>query len=347
VRRNRAWLLAVVSLALTALQAPAVTAAQPREAPVTAPAGSIGIQLLEAPVSLKDNPRAHQYVIDYLPPGMVIHRKVKIDNTSDQRQHVDLYPAAATITGGAFDFAPNRTANELTRWIGVDPPSSDLPPGGSATVEATIAVPRSASDGERYAVIWAQDSSPPRQDGGVRMINRVGVRVYLDIGLGGEPVSDFQINDLIGARTADGRPEVLADVQNTGARALDMSGALTLTDGPGALSAGPFPADLGVTLGIKQSGRVTVPLDKRLPAGPWTAHLTLISGVTQHSVTATITFPSGTGANQPVKPDHSRAWYILVLEIAGPALLLLLVGLLIYLWLRRRKARATGNADVS
>lgn len=333
------WLLAAVPLALAVLHVPAA-AAQPRLTPVTAPAGTIGIQLLEAPVSLEDNPRAHAYIIDHLPPGTVIHRRFEIENTSDDQQHVDLYPAAATIGGGTFNFAPNRTANDLTGWIGLDPPSSDLPPRGSATVEATITVPRSASNGERYAVIWAQDTSAPRQDGGVRMINRVGVRVYLDIGLGGEPVSDFSINDLVGVRLPDGRPEVLADVQNTGARALDMSGYLSLTDGPGDLSTGPFPANLGTTLGINQSGRVTVPLDKRLPDGPWTVHLTLVSGVTQHSVTATVTFPSGTGATAPVQPNHSRAWYIPVLEIAAGTILLLLLGVLIYLWIRRRSARA-------
>ena len=49
---------------------------------------------------------------------------------------------------------------------------------------------------------------------------------------------------------------------------VDMTGSLSLSNGPGSLNAGPFPARLGTTLGINDTGRVTVPLDKRLPDGP-------------------------------------------------------------------------------
>ena len=47
---------------------------------------------------------------------------------------------------------------------------------------------------------------------------------------------------------------VLATVHNTGGRALDMNGTLQLPAGPGGLSAGPFPANLGVTLAIGDTG---------------------------------------------------------------------------------------------
>jgi hypothetical protein len=299
------------------------------------PAGSIGIQLLEAPVSLENNARAYRYVIDHLAPGVAIHRKIRITNTSGEPQHIDLYAAAATIGGGTFHFAPNRTPNELTDWISLAPASCDLPAGGNMTFEAAITVPRSASSGERYAVIWAQDTSAARR-GGVRMINRVGVRVYLDVGPGGEPVSDFRIDSLIGMRTANGTPEVVAEVRNTGGRALDMSGTLWLTNGPGSLGAGPFAADLGTTLGINQTEPVTVPLDERLPDGPWTAHLTLVSGVTQHSITTTVTFPGGVGVSQPA--SNASPWYFLVLEIAGGVVLVLLLCALVYRRVRRRAA---------
>jgi hypothetical protein len=74
----------------------------------------------------------------------------------------------------------------------------------------------------------------------ILLINSVGLRIYLDIGPGGEPPSDFQINDLAGARTTSGTPEVVADAHNTGGRALDMTGSMSLTNGPGSLSAGPL-----------------------------------------------------------------------------------------------------------
>jgi hypothetical protein len=82
---------------------------------------------------------------------------------------------------------------------------------------------------------------------------------------------------------------VLATVHNTGGRALDMSGTLQLLAGPGGLSAGPFPVTLGTTLAIDDTEPVTIALDKRLPAGPWDARITLRSGLIERSARATIT----------------------------------------------------------
>ncbi len=319
---------------LALFQSPAVSSAAAREPVTSASPGTIGIQLLEGPLSRENDPRAHTYIIDFLKPGTVIHRKFQVVNTSQTTQHLDLYPAAATIAGGTFMVAPDRTPNELTSWVSLDPTSYDIPPGGREPVEATITVPSSASSGERYAVIWAQDASHPDPADSVRMINRVGLRIYLDIGPGGEPPSDFQINDLAASRTAGGQPEVVADVHNTGGRALDMTGSLSLTGGPGSLTAGPFAAKLGTTLGINDTERVTVPLDKRLPDGPWTAHLTLTSGLVQHEATATLTFPAE-GTGQLVKPQASGSDLPWILGLAGGLIILLLAAALAYRRLRR------------
>jgi hypothetical protein len=315
---------------LALLHAPAAMAAgAPAPTPATSP-GSIGIQLLQAPVDLENDPRAHTYIIDFLAPGTVIHRKFQLSNTSQTTQHLDLYAGAASIAGGTFVFTPDGTTNELTSWVSLEPTSLDLPADSHVPVEATITVPKTASSGERYAVIWAQDSSPANQPGNVKMINRVGLRIYLDVGTGGEPASDFQIKDLAGARTAGGTPEVVADVHNTGGRALDMTGTLSLTNGPGSLSAGPFPATLGTTLGINQTERVTVPLDKRLPDGPWTAHLTLASGLIQHEATAVLTFPNAAGVGPLVTPQSNSSDLPWILGLVGGLILLLLAVLLAY-----------------
>lgn len=281
------------------------------------------------------------YVVDYLAPGAVINRKMEVVNTSRQQQHVELYAAAASITHDQFTGAADRTANDLSTWVRLSSPSRDIPGGGHAVIDATISVPPAASSGERYAVIWAQVSSPPGPRGAVRVVNRVGVRLYLDVGVGGEPASDFAILSLAAARTSDGTPEVLAQVHNTGARALDMTGSLALADGPGSMSAGPFPADLGLTLGIGNFGQVAVRLDKRLPDGPWTTRLTLASGQTQHTVEARLTFPRNPGLGAPVTPQLITSdRYLVPLLILGGivgALLLSVVGALAWwLWRRRR-----------
>lgn len=70
----------------------------------------------------------------------------------------------------------------------------NLPPRGTAVVTATIAVPPRASRGERYAAVWAEVSSPKSHGKGkIALVNRVGIRTYLDVGPGGDPPTDFAI----------------------------------------------------------------------------------------------------------------------------------------------------------
>jgi hypothetical protein len=125
--------------------------------------------------------------------------------------------------------------------------------------------------------VCAEARSAPIDGGGVIQVSRVGIRLYLSVGPGGPPAANFTIDSLKARRSPDGRPLVVAMVHNTGGRALDMNGPLQLLAGPGGLSAGPFPATLGVTLAIGDTEPVTIPLDKQLPAGPWNAQITLHS----------------------------------------------------------------------
>jgi hypothetical protein len=334
-------LCAALAAAALLLPGPATAAGPPRLSDT--PDGSIGIQLLEAPTAREADPRAHLYIIDYLAPGAVIHRRFEVTNTSRAAQHVDLYAAAASIAHDEFAVAADRTADELSGWIGLRPAAADLKPGGRAVVEASIAVPKDAVSGERYAVIWAQDAGSTA--GTIHMVNRVGLRLYLDVGDGGEPRSDFAIEDMAGARTAAGVPEILAAVRNTGARALDMSGSASLVDGPGSLSAGPFPATLGMTLGVGGSGRVAVPLDSRLPDGPWTVRLTLASGLVQHTATAVLTFPRAPGTAAPVRPETDASHDFLVPLLASAVALLLFLLLSFWLIGARRRRRERDSAE--
>ena len=263
--------------------------------------GAIGIGLLEAPVSRENDPRAKLYVVDHVAPGTTISRKIGISNSTPDTQTVNLYAGAASISGGDFIGAEGRTGNDVSSWTSVTPGQVTVPPSRTIQVEATIAVPAGVANGERYGVIWAERAPPPGATG-VIVVNRVGIRIYLSVGTGAEPASDFKIETLTAERLSTGEPAVRAQVHNTGGRALDMSGSLELHNGPGGLSAGPFKAVLGTTLGIGQTEPVLVKLDKRLPAGPWNAVITLASGTVQRSAQGTITFPAS-GVGKSVKAN--------------------------------------------
>jgi hypothetical protein len=159
------------------------------------------------------------------------------------------------------------------------------------------------------------------------MVNRVGIRVYLDIGPGGDPPSDFRIAQLTPGRTEDGMPVVKATVNNTGERALDLGGRMWLSDGPGGLNAGPFPAQVGTTLAPGDSAPVMVMLDNRLPDGPWKVKLMLESGRVHHTVTGTLAFPGKPATwGLPAILDSFLPWALVIMgSLATVAVALLLV----------------------
>ena len=297
----------------------------------------LGIRLLDAPTALRNDPRALIYIIDHVSAGTTIKRHVGVSDNTSQPLSASLYVGGAGIDGGSFKPSDKGVPSELSTWSSVGPSSVALTPHQSKTAEVTITVPKDAPDGERYGVIWAE---LPPAGGAVKTVNRVGIRIYLSVGNGATPKSDFTVTELQAQRTADGVPSVLAEVQNIGQRALDMSGSLSLSNGPGGLSAGPFPAKLGTTLGIGQTEPVTVVLPQAITGGPWTAKLTLRSDLVSHTVTGAITFPAAGKSAPPVKaiPSKTPKNFPVFATIAGALIGLLILGLLFFLlfWRRRR-----------
>jgi hypothetical protein len=296
-------LLCLVELGPAAQAAPRRREAEPH---------GIGIQLLEGPVSRKDDPRAKHYVVDHLKPGTTIRRKIQIANRSRERQSIHVYPAAATLAEEEFVFGEGHTGNELTSWFSVDKNQLNLGPGATAVIRLTVVVPPDTSPGERYAVVWASAVRASEPTRSVTLASRVGIRVYLDIGAGGEPASDFTISALTPARSVAGEPSLSATVTNTGGRALDMTGSANLTDGPASQRAGPFPVTKNATLAPGATGTIVVQFPPALPNGPWKVELKLSSGMVHHSVTAGITFPDPGHVGKPgtVLTWVSNPWVI-------------------------------------
>lgn len=311
--------------------------AQADPTPRPGPVKGIGIRLIEAPVVRRKDPRARVAVVDYLPPGATIKRRFAVSNTTDKRQHVELYAAAADIVKDVFDFADDRAQNELSKWITVTPDSVDLPPRSTTTSRFTIAVPKTAWKGERYAVIWAQVAAPPDAHHNLGMVRRVGIRVYLGVGPGGEPPSDLRVDKLTPERLPDGRPRVTVQIHNTGGRALDIAGLLALSHGPGGPRAGTYASDTTVALKPDETGQEVFTLDKRLPNGPWDVDLDVTSGAVKRHVSTKVTFPAkGVGmsvsAFSAIRLPLATAVIALTISLAAGAV-----------YLRRRRRRSCSD----
>lgn len=297
----------------------------------------IGIRLIDVPAATQNDPRARSYIVDHLLPGTTIERRIEIANGTDIDQKFQIYASAASIDKDAFSAAAGHVENELTTWTSADRPSMVLAPGTSTEVMITVDVPSDAPEGEQYAVVWAQANPMKSESTGIVNASRVGVRMYLSVGPGNGPSSNFSIDSLTPGRNEEGAPEVSAAVTNTGGRALDVSGSLTLSDGPAGLSAGPIPIDKGTAVAPGESAVVHVTLSAELPNGPWLATLGLKSGLVTHEAKATITFPEA-GQGSAVAPDKGP---IPVFAVVGLAVGVVIIAGLVFGLIRRRNRMRT------
>src|SRR5580698_11071734 len=104
----------------TLVPAAAVAATSPAARPALQ---RFGVRLVDVPVSEAHNPRGLRYIIDYLPAGAVIHRRIAILNEESTKSHFTVYPDAAQITHGKFIGDAGHTRSELTTWIKIAHPS--------------------------------------------------------------------------------------------------------------------------------------------------------------------------------------------------------------------------------
>jgi hypothetical protein len=279
-------------------------------APSRHQSGSFGIQLLGAPGQTPGGPLSRVYIVDRLAPGTTINRRVEISNSTRSIAHVAVYPAAASFRHGRFGFAAGRRPNELSSWTSVSQGALRLPAGDKAFETVTIKVPEHASSGERHAVVWAEMSASAGRAGGVTLVNRVGIRIYLSVGQGGAGLASFTVGSLHGERSASGRPFIATSVTNGGQQTLTIGGSLTLSNGPGGLRLPAIPVELGAALARNASEQAKVPLDKQLPRGPWHVRLRLSSGLIQRTADASIVFPRPAPAATPAAASNFSVYIV-------------------------------------
>lgn len=251
----------------------------------------ISVRLVELPAASLTNPLARMYMTGTVVSGQSTRWKVEVSNTTTSPQSVSIYAGGASMRDGAFAFADGRTQNELARWTRLSQASLRLASGQARVLTVEVTVPLRVSSGERYSVVWAAVEAPATS-ASVRLVNRVGVRMYLRVG-GPLAAPRYTISRPRAGRSHAGAPVVTATIRNAGSGTLAIAGSLTLSHGPGGLRAGPFVFALARPLAPGTSRRVTVQLTKQLPPGPWRVRLELHSGTTQRGSTATLAFPRG------------------------------------------------------
>ena len=289
--------MALVLVVGTALPAAAAAASTGQ------PHGNVGVRLLGSAGSA--NPLARSYIVARLAPGATIRRRIVVLNSTASTALIHVYAAGASQAPTGFSFAPGRHQNQLSRWTSVSDGFVKVPAGQAVTERVVLHVPAKASGGARYAVVWAAVSSTT-PGSGVRLVNRVGVRMYVVVSGVAAPSVRYTIRDLHGGLTETGTPMVTATVHNTGQGALVLSGTLNLTKGRGSLRAGPFGvAFAGESLAPGATERATALLPATLPRGSWLAHLRLSTAAGGSTKTGRIFIPAtATAAGSASAPER-------------------------------------------
>jgi hypothetical protein len=254
----------------------------------SAEASGIGVELVDPPASSATSPFARTYITGTFSAGAHLTAEVEVSNSTARPQTISIYAAGARMRAGAFSFAAGRAKNELSRWTGVSRNRLRLGPGMATIVAVHVRIPGNASRGERYAVVWASVNASGKTR--VRLVNRVGIRMYLSVG--GAAAPRYTISTPRASRTPRGAPRVGVTIKNTGPRTIMVSGSMTLSHGPGGLRVGPFGITLSHALAPGESRRIALQLTSQLPRGPWRVDVALTSGSTHHSATTIMTFPA-------------------------------------------------------
>ena len=302
--------------------------------PASAP--GIGIGLDAAADAVEKDPRQKDYIIDRVAPGASIQRKIKVQNTTGVVQSVRLYAGSSRIIDGSFVGDNDPSVNELTSWTSIASSQIELAPGEIASDLVTIAVPLDAAEQEHYATIWAEIRSAPSAGSSVAQASRAGIRIYLSVGGGNGPPSDFSIGAVTVERTPGGSPLITTVLTNTGGRALDIGGIASLSDGPGGMSSAPFPTARAMTLGPGETGRATISLPAAIVNGDWTAQLTFTSGLVVHEKTVKLTLVGFEASPAMQWPPITFWWMILLMLV-----IILLTAIAVY---HRRHRAEVANA---
>ncbi|WP_278312618.1 hypothetical protein [Lolliginicoccus levis] len=309
-------------IAATLLAPVSAVHAQPVPEPGPTDNPGLGIRLMEVPLHLQDDPRAQVYVIDNLEAGDSFDRRLEISNRTGATQDVDLYVGAADVDAqDGFKVADGAGANELTEWAELDTSEVTLEDRENAEIVLSIDVPEEAEDGERYGVVWAEMTSERPEEGGAIAVNRVGVRIYLAIGDAEALPADFTITGMTPRRTSEGVAELVVDIDNTGGRAVDITGSLDLADGPGGIRLDTVRSSQA-TVPAGEPGQVVFALSDTLPNGPWQATVTLASGLLERTTTAEVTFPdTGAGDSVGAEQESQQTWWWILVVLAVLAVL--------------------------
>lgn len=147
-----------------------------------------------------------RFVYSEIEPGAVIEDAARILNTGSQKAETyELGAFDAVYTqDGAFSFINDENNNkDLGGWITLSKKEVTVAPGNQVIVPFTIKVPEDAEPGDHAAAIAVKLKDTRQNVGGMKIVTRVGCRVYLTIA--GEVKIDLRVIKILHEYLGEGK----------------------------------------------------------------------------------------------------------------------------------------------
>lgn len=241
--------------------------------------------------------RDRAYVVKTVAPGATLEDALEARNLTDAPLDLVVEPVDATVTAdGAFAAGGSRTATGS--WLSVTPSQVRVPAKGGTRVKLRIAVPADAAPGDHIAAVVVRRAAAAQGRGTVRVVEQVGVRVYLTVAggranQGAAQARAFEVRALRWVGTAAKRAFEV-DVANVGALIVEPLGTLTISRSGLSTS-----TDLPV-LGTVLPGKTTtlrIQSDEPLEPGAYEARVALraVQGGPEQTASTRFTVHAGGG----------------------------------------------------
>jgi len=220
-------------------------------------------------------------------PGQVVTGSISVDNETDQPQQARIYLRDYMFFAdgtNAYD-EPGTVERSNAPWVQFTPEALTVPPGSSAEVSYSIAVPDSADGGSFWSMLMVEaiepgsatstsgDDGEEERQVGFRQVTRYGVQ--LAVHLQEESVKEVAFDNIQLLADEEGQTWFLADVTNTGSLMLRPNVYMRIFAEDGSES-GPFD---GVQFRMYPGTSVRQRIDlSDLPAGTYQALLIVDNG---------------------------------------------------------------------
>jgi len=271
-------------------------------------------------------------------PGDVLNEEMEVTNLSDQEQTYYIFARdiVGVRDGNAPEFAregQELTGFELSTWLDLPSESITIPAGGKQSLQFTIKVPNNATPGSHFGGVFVSVEPPKFREIGASV--GYDVASIVSIKISGDATISAQIREFSTEKIIHGSTAVDFNVriQNTGTvlvrpygplEVYNMFGRRVHTDTFNETAGGVFP---GTIRDFTESWS-----DENPGFGRYQAVLALVY--------------EAEGGNRTI--DAAVSFWILPMNIIGPALIILIVLLLISyfavrLYVRRAVQQVSGT----